>query len=180
MLIDTTHRDIIHEIAYNFDGNQFATASSDQIMGVYNKVNGWADSKFGQLIATCSQDKGVCVWEEKKSYKENSTRQKQIQVQWKQRILILESKEAVDNIQFGSKSNRLLLAIACIDEKLQIHRVYEQNQFIKKGEDIQIIVYGLKAISWNHAFLEREMLVAAGNAEQQNIQVKQKQIIFME
>ncbi|CAD8163145.1 unnamed protein product [Paramecium octaurelia] len=199
MLIDTTHQDIIHDIAFNFDGNRFATASSDQTMRVYNKVNGkweksaeckchdgpiwkirWADPKFGQLIATCSQDKGVCVWEEKKFLQENPSGQKQIIIQWKQRILILESKEAVADIQFGSKSNGLLLAIAYVDGKLQIHRVYEQNQFIKEGEDIQIMIYGLRAISWNHAPLEREMLVAAGNAEQQKYLSKIKMDHFNE
>ncbi|CAD8077948.1 unnamed protein product [Paramecium sonneborni] len=186
MLIETSHQDIIHDIAFNFDGNRFATASSDQTMRVYNKVDGkweksaeckfhdgpiwkirWADPKFGQLIATCSQDKGVGVWEEKKFLQESPSGQKQIIVQWKQRILILESKEAVADIQFGSKSNGLLLAIAYVDGKLQIHRAHEQNQFIKEGEDVHIMDYGLRAISWNRAPLEREMLVAAGNAEQQ-------------
>ncbi|CAD8159747.1 unnamed protein product [Paramecium pentaurelia] len=160
MLIDTTHRDIIHDIAYYFDGNQFATASSDQTMRVYNKKmkksadckchDGpiwkirWADSKFGQLIATCSQDKGVSAWEV-----------------WEEEKFLQEDR---NKYQYnGNREQQFQRA-----RKLQLTYNLVQNQMVYYWLQHMLMEnYNSQTISWNHAPLEREMLVAAGNAEQQ-------------
>ncbi|CAD8158306.1 unnamed protein product [Paramecium pentaurelia] len=184
MLIEPFHQDTIQDIAFNQNGSRFAIASSDQTLRIFNKVDGkwekssefkfscsnawkvkWADPKFGQLIAISSQSKGIQVWEEKKQYLENSNGQKQITTVWKQRSLTLEKTELIVDIQFGSKSNGLLLVIAFADGIVQVHRAYENNQFRLEAEEISIMPYGLRALSWNQAPSDKDMSIFAGNDE---------------
>lgn len=39
--MDTCHEEIIHDISFNYYGNRFATASTDQTIKVYSKVDGY-------------------------------------------------------------------------------------------------------------------------------------------
>ncbi|CAD8154307.1 unnamed protein product [Paramecium octaurelia] len=184
MLLEPFHQDTIQDIAFNQNGSRFAIASSDQTLRILNKVDGkwekssefkfscsiawkvkWADPKFGQLIAISSQSKGIQIWEEKKQYQENLNGQKQITTQWKLRSLTLEKSELIADIQFGSKSNGLLLVIAFVDGIVQVHRAYENNQFKLEGEEITIMPYGIRALSWNQAPSDKDMSIFAGNDE---------------
>jgi nucleoporin SEH1 len=83
--IRTEHKDLIHDVAYDFYGTRMATCSSDQTVRVWEvdsatgnwsptaawkahsgsvwKVT-WANPEFGQVIATCSFDRTAAVWEE--------------------------------------------------------------------------------------------------------------------
>ncbi|CAL1263755.1 unnamed protein product [Larinioides sclopetarius] len=65
--IPADHKDLIHDVAYDFYGERLATCSSDQTVkthcGSVWKVT-WAHPEFGQVIATCSFDRTVAVWEE--------------------------------------------------------------------------------------------------------------------
>lgn len=42
-MMDTCHEEIIHDISFNYNGTRFATASSDQYVKVYSKINGYID-----------------------------------------------------------------------------------------------------------------------------------------
>jgi len=90
--IRTEHKDLIHDVAYDFYGTRMATCSSDQTVRVWDVVESanstsqqhkdwsctaawkahsgsvwkvtWANPEFGQVIATCSFDRTAAVWEE--------------------------------------------------------------------------------------------------------------------
>lgn len=84
---DTSHEDIIHDIAYDFYGKRLVTCSSDQRLKVWDFVERddaavwelndswkahdssilkaiWAHPEYGQVIASCSLDRLVKIWEE--------------------------------------------------------------------------------------------------------------------
>jgi nucleoporin SEH1 len=82
--INTDHKDLIHDVSYDFYGRRMATCSSDQSVKVWDigedgqwrctstwKTHSgsvwrvtWAHPEFGQVLATCSFDRTVGVWEE--------------------------------------------------------------------------------------------------------------------
>ena len=83
--LKTEHKDLIHDVAYDFYGTRMATSSSDQTVRIWEidhatgswvctaswkahsgsvwKVT-WANPEFGQVLATCSFDRTAAVWEE--------------------------------------------------------------------------------------------------------------------
>lgn len=82
--IQADHKDLIHDVAYDFYGRRLATCSSDQSVKVWDlddnnqwvcsaswkthsgsvwKVT-WAHPDFGQVLATCSFDRTTAIWEE--------------------------------------------------------------------------------------------------------------------
>ena len=87
-IIDTYHTDVIHDVCYDYYGKRLATCSSDQKVKIFNKITEqnehkwilsyewkahdaaifkvqWAHPNFGTIIATCSYDKSVQIWEER-------------------------------------------------------------------------------------------------------------------
>lgn len=87
--VKTDHKDLIHDVAFDYYGTRMATCSSDQTVRVWEleAVSGnwnctsswkahsgsvwkvtWANPEFGQVIATCSFDRTAAVWEEVGEY----------------------------------------------------------------------------------------------------------------
>jgi WD40 repeat protein len=82
--LQSTHKDLIHDVSYDFYGRRLATCSSDQTVQVWDldseekwKLSSqwkahsgsvwrviWAHPEFGQVLATCSFDRTVAIWEE--------------------------------------------------------------------------------------------------------------------
>jgi len=85
--VETDHKDLISDVAFNLYGSRVATCSSDQTVRIWEldgpqglanwkctaswkahssavwKVT-WAHPQFGQVVATCSFDRTAAVWEE--------------------------------------------------------------------------------------------------------------------
>ena len=76
----------MHDISFNLYGSRLASCSSDRKVKIYNRVDEkwilnsefmahdgpiwkvkWAHPDFGNILATCSYDKSVNIWEERKS-----------------------------------------------------------------------------------------------------------------
>ncbi|MDP2439745.1 MAG: hypothetical protein Q8P67_28680 [archaeon] len=87
------HRDIVHDAQFDYYGRLLATASSDRSVRVYSVTSSssnpvsppqqdlvadlkgheaavwsvsWAHPKFGNLLASCSYDRSVIVWQERR------------------------------------------------------------------------------------------------------------------
>merc|ERR1711937_315583 len=83
MSFDAGHRDVVHDVQFDFYGKRLATASSDRSVKIFEVVGSeqklvadlaghegpvwqvsWAHPKFGNLLASCSFDQRVMVWKE--------------------------------------------------------------------------------------------------------------------
>ncbi|XP_023020318.1 nuclear pore complex protein Nup44A [Leptinotarsa decemlineata] len=133
------HKDLIHDVAYDYYGRRMATCSSDQYVKVWELHDGkwsltsswkahsgsvwkvtWAHPEFGQVLATCSFDRTAAVWEEIVGELpcpgERGTRH------WVRRTNLVDSRTSVTDVKFGPKSQGLQLA-TCSAEG--IIRIYE-------------------------------------------------------
>jgi len=137
--INADHKDLIHDVAYDFYGRRMATCSSDQSVKVWDlgedgqwhctanwkthsgsvwKVT-WAHPEFGQVIATCSFDRTAVVWEEIVGDGGMSERG---QTHWVKRTSLVDSRTSVTDVRFGPRHLGLQLATCSSDG---IVRIYE-------------------------------------------------------
>ncbi|XP_043277376.1 nucleoporin SEH1-A [Venturia canescens] len=137
--INVEHKDLIHDIAYDFYGQRMATCSSDQFVKVWDedehenwhltatwkahsgsvwKVT-WAHPEFGQVLATCSFDRTAAVWEE--IVGEGSGPGERGMRHWVRRTNLVDSRTSVTDVKFGPKTLGLLLATCSADGVIRIY-----------------------------------------------------------
>jgi len=173
--IDTYHQDIVHDISFDWYGNRVATCSSDRKVKIFYKISSskwkkiyeftahdaevrkvkWAHPDFGSIIATCSYDKSVIIWEEPKLNmmlvdgilypKENENNS------WIYKTKLLDSKESIEDIKFAPKHLGLMLATASAEGIL---RIYESPDIMNTASwrmihEENVCFYGINSISWN-------------------------------
>ncbi|XP_076470749.1 nucleoporin SEH1-like isoform X1 [Babylonia areolata] len=129
--IAVDHKDLIHDVSYDFHGRRMATCSSDQTVKVWEKKDDgtwqctaswkthsgsvwrvtWAHPEFGQVLATCSFDRTAAVWEEEAGRNH-----------WVKRTSLVDSRTSVTDVKFAPKHLGLQLATASADG---IIRIYE-------------------------------------------------------
>lgn len=133
--IATGHKDLIHDIAYDFHGRRIATSSCDQNIKIWDLVNGewtctaslkahsgivwkvcWAYPDFGQVIATCSNDKTVAVWEEipTEDGQEGGHH-------WIKRGNLVDSRSPIVDVKFAPRHHGLKLAMCSLDGNIRIY-----------------------------------------------------------
>ncbi|XP_053984061.1 nucleoporin SEH1-A isoform X2 [Hylaeus anthracinus] len=137
--INAEHKDLIHDIAYDFYGQRMATCSSDQFVKVWDedeygnwhltaswkahsgsvwKVT-WAHPEFGQVLATCSFDRTAAVWEE--IVGEGSGPSESGMRHWVRRTNLVDSRKSVTDVKFAPKTLGLLLATCSEDGVIRIY-----------------------------------------------------------
>ncbi|XP_076392753.1 nuclear pore complex protein Nup44A isoform X2 [Megachile rotundata] len=137
--INAEHKDLIHDIAYDFYGQRMATCSSDQFVKVWDedehgnwhltaswkahsgsvwKVT-WAHPEFGQVLATCSFDRTAAVWEE--IVGEGSGPGERGMRHWVRRTNLVDSRKSVTDVKFAPKTLGLLLATCSEDGVIRIY-----------------------------------------------------------
>lgn len=133
------HEDLIHDIAFDFYGKRFATCSSDKHIKVWtlDEDSGawtaydiprahqnsiwrlsWANPEFGQLLASCSEDNTICLWEEQEpttGYAEAVAADR-----WR-KFKISTCKRPVNDVKFCHRSLGLKIAAACADGFVRIY-----------------------------------------------------------
>lgn len=166
--INAEHKDLIHDVAYDFYGQRMATCSSDQFVKVWDqdehenwhltanwkahsgsvwKVT-WAHPDFGQVLATCSFDRTAAVWEE--IVGEGSIPGERGMRHWVRRTNLVDSRTSVTDVKFGPKSLGLLLATSSADG---IIRIYEAPDIMNLSQwTLQheiICKLSCSCLSWN-------------------------------
>lgn len=149
------HDDLIHDIAFDYYGKRFATCSSDKHIKVWahdeendtwnvtdisrahqNSVwrLSWANPEYGQLVASCSEDGCICVWEEQDSMSVSETQR------WIRKMKIKCSKKSVNDVKFSHRSLGLKLGSVCADGFI---RIYEAKNIFELSEWELIVSIGL-------------------------------------
>ncbi|TKR78333.1 hypothetical protein L596_019152 [Steinernema carpocapsae] len=137
MLCTDPQKDFITHVAFDFFGRRIATASSDMTVCVWDlsqdkkewtrtaswkshfgpiwKVR-WAHPEFGQVLATCSFDRSIQIFEEVCEQRASRLARSGIQVgrgeatnKWVKRTVFNESPVNVTDIQFFPKQLGLIL-----------------------------------------------------------------------
>jgi nucleoporin SEH1 len=184
------HGDMVHDIAFDFYGRRLATCSSDQQIKICDideesgephesaKIENahqaaiwrlsWAHPEFGQLIASCSHDTSVHIWEEQESV---TIRDKERR--WQKKAQLSDSKCSVRDVKFAPRHLGLKLATASADGFVRIYEATDvftlnywplQDSFqVEKvtGSDRDSDL-GLRCLSWNDSPFENAKLVVGG------------------
>ncbi|XP_026743730.1 nucleoporin SEH1 [Trichoplusia ni] len=162
------HKDLIHDVAYDFYGERMATCSSDQYVKVWDSDgNGgwrltaswkahhgsvwkvtWAHPEFGQVIATCSFDRTAAIWEEVGDTASSGS-EKGLRT-WLKRSNLVDSRTSVTDVKFGPKHLGLLLVTCSADG---IIRIYEAPDVMNLAQwtlqhEIPTKV-SISCLSWN-------------------------------
>lgn len=138
--ISADHKDLIHDVEYDFYGKRLATCSSDQSVKVWDlgedetwrctaswkthsasvwKVT-WAHPVFGSVLATCSFDRTAAIWEELTVADGGAGERNQSH--WVKRTSLVDSRTSVTDVKFAPHHLGLLLATCSKDG---IIRIYE-------------------------------------------------------
>ncbi|KAJ3400336.1 epoxide hydrolase, soluble (sEH) [Chytriomyces hyalinus] len=137
------HDDVVHDVEYDYYGKHIATCSSDQRIKVWRLKESsaidaemtpewttvdswkahdgsiakvaWAHPEFGNVIASCSLDRTVKIWEEHENEPLNSGRR------WKLKATIADCKAMVQGIEFAPHHLGLKLATCSADGWVRIY-----------------------------------------------------------
>ncbi|XP_042885792.1 nucleoporin SEH1-like [Penaeus japonicus] len=163
--LNAEHKDLIHDVSFDFYGRRMATCSSDQSVKIWDvgengewvctsswkthcgpvwKVT-WAHPNYGQIIATCSFDRAAAVWEETVSDSGHA-----IHSAWIRRTNLVDSRTSVMDVKFAPKQQGLQLATCSADGVVRIYEapdVMNLNQWSLQYE-INCKV-SCSCISWN-------------------------------
>ncbi|XP_066142823.1 nucleoporin SEH1 [Euwallacea fornicatus] len=183
--IPAEHKDLIHDVSYDYYGDRIATCSSDQYVKVWDrnkegqwslssswkahsasvwKVT-WANPEFGQVLATCSFDRTAAVWEE--IVGDIPGPGKRGQRHWVRRTNLVDSRTSVTDVKFAPKQQGLQLA-TCSAEG--IIRIYEAPDVMNLSQwtlqhEVQCKL-PLSCLSWNPSLSRvHPPMIAVGSDE---------------
>mmetsp|Transcript_9588 Transcript_9588/g.14435 ORF Transcript_9588/g.14435 Transcript_9588/m.14435 type:complete len:328 (+) Transcript_9588:106-1089(+) len=183
------HGDIVNDIAFDYLGKRFASCSSKikvwdldedtktwscyDIPRIHQDIIwrlSWAHPEFGQMFASCSEDKTVIIWEEQESVSGSDNKERG---RWLKKTQLSDSKKSVNDVKFGPRQLGLKLAAGSADGMV---RIYEANDVFSLGywplqDSFQaestsgpdhIAEHGVTSLSWSDCPFESPKLVVGG------------------
>ncbi|XP_039277175.1 nucleoporin SEH1 [Nilaparvata lugens] len=195
--INAEHKDLIHDVAYDFYGQRMATCSSDQFVKVWDqderetwnltatwkahsgsvwKVT-WAHPEFGQVLATCSFDRTAAVWEE--IVGEGTGVGERGMRHWVRRTNLVDSRTSVTDVKFGPKALGLLLATCSADGVIRIYEapdVMNLSQWTLQHELSSKL--SLSCLTWNPSFSRQHPPMLAVGSDESNQSLGSKVLIY--
>ncbi|XP_065833276.1 nucleoporin SEH1-like [Oscarella lobularis] len=180
-VIPVDHKDIIHDVAYDFYGRRMATCSSDQSVKVWDLKKGewhctanwkthsgsvwrvdWAHPEFGQLLVTCSFDRTAAVWEEQISDAKASDSEPS---HWAKKASLVDSRTSVTDVKFAPKHLGLMLATCSADGTVRIYEAPDVMNLSQWSLMHEIVCKACcSCISWNPSRIHPPM-IAVGSDE---------------
>ncbi|XP_015781272.1 nucleoporin SEH1 [Tetranychus urticae] len=174
--VEADHKDLIHDVAYDFYGRRLATCSSDQSVKVWDlgedgqwhctaswkchsasvwKVT-WAHPEFGQVLATCSFDRTAAIWEELPA---DSLSGESNQSTWVRRAFLSDSRTSVTDVKFAPRHLGLLLATCSVDGSLRIYEAPDVMTLSQWSVQHEInCKVSLSSITWNPSRIHPPMI----------------------
>ncbi|GAB5365492.1 hypothetical protein AAMO2058_001062900 [Amorphochlora amoebiformis] len=164
---ETGHEEMIHDAQLDYYGKRLATASSDQKIKIFELVGkkqnlvaelkghtgpvwqvAWAHPSHGSLLASCSYDRKVCIWEE-------------VQKNRWQRAMENELHHAsVNAVAWAPHEVGRILAAASADGSVSIY-TFQNNRWERSV--FRAHEGGVNSVSWAPA-IPSASLVAQNNA----------------
>ncbi|KAK0155832.1 Nucleoporin SEH1 [Merluccius polli] len=165
--IAADHKDLIHDVSYDFHGRRMATCSSDQSVKVWDKSETgewhctaswkthsgsvwrvtWAHPEFGQVLASCSFDRTAAVWEE--IVGESNDKQRG-QSHWIKRTTLVDSRTSVTDVKFAPKHMGLMLTTCSADGVVRIYEAPDVMNLSQWSLQHEISCkLSCSCISWN-------------------------------
>jgi WD40 repeat protein len=166
----------VHCLSFNFFGNRLAMCYGDGNIQVWENTgnkwaggNKWASShagaifkvrwgspEFGSILGTCSFDKTVNIYEENP-----------LEKTWKKIAQLVESREPVEDIQFGPVHLGLVLAACSSNGEV---RLYEPSSRLnlKNWDNTHTFtasLFGSNALAWNPSSLHPMLLIGNNDPE---------------
>ncbi|KAL4477429.1 hypothetical protein ABPG74_002579 [Tetrahymena malaccensis] len=193
--INTFHQDIIHDISFDWYGQRLVTCSSDRNVKIWQKNQSgkwdlyhsitnqegpvrkvkWAHPQFGTILAACSMDRSIHIYQE---YKDITSIQKdpneqQLQKQWKP-IKIYNDKEVIEDMKFAPIHVGLILAVARADGRISIFQFKDllNLQIHEQISNISVSPLGINSISWNKNRFDKKNMIAVGCKDRDTSQTK--------
>ncbi|XP_074644781.1 nucleoporin SEH1-like [Tubulanus polymorphus] len=178
--IPVEHKDLIHDVSFDYHGRRMATCSSDQSVKIWDlgedgewhctaywkthsgsvwKVT-WAHPEFGQVIATCSFDRTAAVWEELVGEPSIDGGRSH----WVKRNSLVDSRTSVTDVKFAPKHLGLQLATCSADGVVRIYEapdVMNLSSWTLQHEIINKL--SCSCLSWNHSRVHSPLLAVGSN-----------------
>ncbi|KRY22135.1 Nucleoporin seh1 [Trichinella patagoniensis] len=180
------HSDMIHDVAYNFFGNRFASASSDQTVKVYELAEDgswafiadlkaqcgpvfrldWAHPNFGEILATCCFNGAIVVWEETASKDDKNPQL----TEWVKRTTISHERTKLCDAKFAPSHMGLIIGAAYRDAHI---RIYELPRNMKLSDwtlryEIETPSSNLSCISWNQSLVYGSLIAVGSDTQKSN------------
>ncbi|CAH0713076.1 unnamed protein product, partial [Brenthis ino] len=190
-IISADHKDLIHDVAYDFYGERMATCSSDQYVKVWDadgqgswrltaswkahhgsvwKVT-WAHPEFGQVLATCSFDRTAAIWEEVGDTTASGS-EKGLRT-WVKRSNLVDSRTSVTDVKFGPKHLGLLLVTCSADGIIRIYEAPDVMNLAQWTLQHEIPTkLSISCLSWNPSLSRSNTnppMLAVGSDEPNNV-----------
>jgi len=154
LTIDTQHEEMIHDVQMDYYGKRLATASSDRSIKIFDVVGdqhnlsatlkghdgpvwqvAWAHPKFGNILASCSYDRRVCIWKE-----DNPGN-------WAKIFEDANHEASVNSVSFAPHTLGLILAAGSADGSISI---FTYQESVKNFHVARFAAHtgGVNAVSW--------------------------------
>lgn len=165
--ISADHKDLIHDVAFDFYGRRMATCSSDHSVQVWDindkgewhctaswKTHSgsvwrvtWAHPEFGQVLASCSYDRMAAIWEEIAG---STTPSQRRQGHWIKRATLVDSRTSVTDVKFSPRFLGLKLATCSADGNVRIYEAPDLTDLTTWEIQDQIQTkMSCSCLSWN-------------------------------
>jgi nucleoporin SEH1 len=118
----------------------------------------WAHPEFGQVIASCSYDRNVYIWEEEEM---QAGKRK-----WAKRGQLVDARDNVVALAFAPKTSGLRLATGSLDGYVRIYEAADvmDLEHWSLVEDFEAARGGVLALAWNPALFGPPQLAVAAAA----------------
>jgi nucleoporin SEH1 len=193
--VQTSHQGFVKDIQFDHYGRRFATCSADEKPrievfdqaedGVWsseqsskqwsaheqtiNKLS-WAHPRFGQVLASCSDDTSAEIWEEQDTLSG-------VDPKWHGRAKLSDAKKPIKDVAFAPAHLGLKLALACMDGKVYVYEALDVmnlsdwtleeafEAFEPKRGDMAKRAPGVRCLSWNPSKFDPPMLVVGAEGD---------------
>ncbi|XP_077052767.1 nucleoporin SEH1 isoform X1 [Siphateles boraxobius] len=194
--IAADHKDLIHDVSYDFHGRRMATCSSDQSVKVWDKGDDgewhctaswkthsgsvwrvtWAHPEFGQVLASCSFDRTAAVWEE--IVGESNDKQRG-QSHWIKRTTLVDSRTSVTDVKFAPKHMGLMLTTCSADGVVRIYEAPDVMNLSQWSLQHEISCkLSCSCISWNPSSSRAHPPMIAVGSDDSNVTYSGKVQIY--